>query len=189
MSDPVFGLADGVKTYAINARETSGKVTDCDAQIMEALSDCALEGGVPIIHSVFGSKTGICHEYQHEYEDQVRKLNGLFVVDACQGRFEKEMLHELMDKEAIVLITGSKFFRGPPFSGGVFVPKTIMDKLRSLKDNNQVPYGLNTFIGKNEIPRDLPLWRNDLADNQNPGLALRWVAALAEMEETLKFSS
>ena len=92
-------------------------------------------------------------------------MNGLFVVDACQGRFEAEMLHELLAKDVIVLITGSKFFRGPPFSGGVFVSESIMEKLKEDEDSNPVPYGLNTFIGKSEIPRDLPLWRNNLADN------------------------
>jgi hypothetical protein len=35
----------------------------------------------------------------------------------------------MLGQNAIVLITGSKFFRGPPFSGGVLVPEPIMSKL------------------------------------------------------------
>ena len=47
---------------------------------------------------------------------------------------------------------------------------------------------MNSFFGKNEIPRDLPKWRDAVNDNQNPGLALRWVSALAEMKEMMNTS-
>ena len=53
-----------------------------------------------------------------------------------------------LKKNAIVLITGSKFFRGPPFSGGVLVPVAIMEKLISIQNEIELPGGLNTFIGK-----------------------------------------
>ena len=39
------------------------------------------------------------------------------------------MIRDLLDDGAIVLLTGSKFFRGPPFSGAVIVPPKIMSKL------------------------------------------------------------
>lgn len=41
-------------------------------------------------------------------------------------------------------------------------------------------------MGKAEVPRELTSWRDCLEDNQNPGLALRWVAAMAEIEKTLQ---
>ena len=49
-----------------------------------------------------------------------------------------------------------------------------------------MPQGLKAFVGKNEIPRELQSWRDLLPDSQNPGLALRWVAAIAEIEPTLR---
>jgi hypothetical protein len=49
-------------------------------------------------------------------------MRGVLVADLCQGRFEKERLHDYLEKNVVVLITGSKFFRGPPFSGGVLIP-------------------------------------------------------------------
>lgn len=107
------------------------------------------------------------------------------MVDACQGRFEIDWLNEQLNQGTIVLITGSKFFRGPPFSGGVLVPAPLMAKLEAAQEKSKVPSGLNTFIGKAELPRELQSWRDQVEDNQNPGLALRWVAALAEMEPTL----
>ena len=85
-----------------------------------------------------------------------------------------------------MLITGSKFFRGPPFSGAVLVPADIMAKLKSVENDSDVAYGLNTFIGKTELPKELNSWIDQLEDNQNPGLALRWIAALAEMDATLQ---
>lgn len=60
-----------------------------------------------------------------------------------------------------------------------------MDQLVSEQDNAKIPQGLNTFIGKSEIPEELQKWRDQLKDNQNPGLALRWIAALSEMELTM----
>ena len=115
------------------------------------------------------------------------------VVDACQGRFKREMLNDLDKSNAITLITGSKFYRGPPFSGAVIVPGSIMEELKrnsqnndkDWKDDSVVPTGLNSFFGINEIPRELPDWRESLFDNQNPALAIRWAAALAEIEKTL----
>jgi hypothetical protein len=59
----------------------------------------------------------------------VKDLNGIVVVDACQGRFRDSMLNKLIEDESIVLITGSKFYRGPPFSGAVVVPAKIMNQL------------------------------------------------------------
>lgn len=84
---------------------------------------------MPIVHSVFGSKTGICQALDADLLSQVEGMGGLFVVDACQGRFEIDWLNDVIGKNAIVLITGSKFFRGPPFSGAVLVPPPIMKKL------------------------------------------------------------
>ena len=48
-----------------------------------------------------------------------------------------------------------------------------------------MPSALNSFFGKQNFPKELESWRAAVEDNQNPGLALRWVAALAEMEPTL----
>ena len=92
------------------------------------------------------------------------------------------------------MTSGSRFYRGPPHSGAVFIPASIMKRLQEVDADEIkkewgggiVPTGLNTFFGKNEFPKELKSWRDNIEDNQNPGLALRWVAALAEMEPTLQ---
>ena len=65
-------------------------------------------------------------------------------------------------------------------------PPSIMARLQALGENVKIPYGLNTFIGKAEIPRELPSWRDQIGDNLNPGLALRWVGGITEIESTLQ---
>lgn len=190
MHDPLLELAENVKTVAIDARLPNGEVVDSNPKIKETLDAVSEQGGVPILHSVYGSKTGITQDLQVQYADQIKEMNGLYVVDACQGRFDDKMVYELLEQGVIVLITGSKFFRGPPFSGACIVPKSIMSKLLKIQSDQvykkPVAAGLNTFMGKAEIPRELTSWRDCLEDNQNPGLALRWVAALAEIEKTLQ---
>ena len=93
-------------------------------------------------------------------------------------------MDEAISAEAIVLYTASKFFRSPPFCGAVIVPPSIMNRLQGLT-NTKIPQMLNTFVGKSEIPDELPQWRDNLANSVNHGLALRWEAGLAEIEPTL----
>lgn len=64
-----------------------------------------------------------------------------------------------------------------------------MKVLIDTQDKAHIPAGLNTFIGKSEIPEQLQKWRDQLKDNQNPGLVLRWSAALTEIELTMMIPS
>ena len=119
------------------------------------------------------------------------------VANSVQGRVEKPWLKDMINKDVLVLMSGSRFFRGPPHCGAVIIPPIMMNKLKEV-DNAEikrewggdlVPTGLNTFFGKNEFPPELSSWRDTIEDNQNPGLALRWVASLAEMEPNLEIST
>ena len=51
-----------------------------------------------------------------------------------------------------------------------------------------IPHGHKTFIGKSELPEELPHWREQLDPSINHALALRWEAGLAEIEKTLLIS-
>ena len=67
----------------------------------------------------------------------------------------RQWLHEYLDKGAIVLITGSKFYRGPPFSGAALVPASIMERL--VRTPVDMPRGLRRFLSRNEVRRPAPL--------------------------------
>ena len=101
-----------------------------------------------------------------------------------QGRFKEEWLHEYLNKDAIVLITGSKFYRAPPFCGAVLVPGRIMERL--ILTDVDMPAGLRHFMSANDVPPALSDWRAALKPADNVGLALRWVAGLEEMEPFLE---
>jgi len=183
--DGVKGLNDGVRTVAINARMPNGEVTDKAEQMNTILAECLANGEIPMVHKVHGSKTGIVEALSEEVKTQVAAQNGMIVMDACQGRNLDKDLSEAVDAGIIVLFTGSKFFRSPPFCGAVIVPAEIMQKLMA-DETTVIPHGLKTFIGQSELPDDLTVWRNQLDPSINYGLALRWEAGLAEIEPTLK---
>mmetsp|Transcript_30261 Transcript_30261/g.59091 ORF Transcript_30261/g.59091 Transcript_30261/m.59091 type:complete len:496 (+) Transcript_30261:65-1552(+) len=185
MGDPVKGLAENVETVSIAARDMGDSSVVCaKAGVQEAVDNCASEGSVPIVHCVLGSKTGIVEPFPAtNFGQMVSARDAFIVVDACQGRFRSDQLTEYLNNGAFVLITGSKFYRGPPFSGAVLVPSQVMERLL-MTDTTLAP-GLSYFLSSNEVPEALSSWRSALKDTSNTGLALRWVAALDEMEPTL----
>jgi hypothetical protein len=72
---------------------------------------------VMVIHVVVCSKTGLVfpsvdriNAFRRDYPTRI-----IVVVDACQFRMKLEMIASYLDLNYIVLITGSKFFCGPPF--------------------------------------------------------------------------
>jgi selenocysteine lyase/cysteine desulfurase len=74
------------------------------------------------------------------------------LVDACQFRLAPTGLRAYLDNGAMVAVTGSKFLGGPSFSGALFVPPPLAGRF------------------------------GEAAVEANPGLLLRWEAALAEFE-------
>jgi hypothetical protein len=57
---PLEGLAEDVENFAIAARHASGDVVQANEGIVKALQKCEYDGKVPLVHTVYGSKTGIC---------------------------------------------------------------------------------------------------------------------------------
>lgn len=182
---------EGLKEVSINARERSGSVLD--ASIMAAEVAKKESDSYPILHGVFGGKTGL--------RDGVMPPSGdagstsLGVIDACQGRFSLEELHGWLEQDSIVLFTGSKFYQAPPFCGAIFIPKRIADKLRESPPPEPLNmYGkdaLGGFWSDKELPPCMDSWKPLLrregdATSNNVGLALRWEAGLNGMEALAK---
>ena len=59
IGDGLLGLKEGVETVAVPARAPSGEVVDSKPIVQEGLDKCKAEGKIPVVHSVYGSKTGI----------------------------------------------------------------------------------------------------------------------------------
>lgn len=101
------------------------------------------------------------------------------VVDACQGRLSAQRIAFYLDRGALVLLTGSKFIGGPPLSGAVLVPAWIAARLQA---RCQVSASLAAYTARSDWPSHWTAVRDQLPERANLGQALRWFAALAELQ-------
>jgi hypothetical protein len=177
---------EGFDGVTISARERNGDVVNASQKMAEFVSTSLEHGTYPIVHGVFGGKTGVRDEQMPGSLDGGETSLG--VVDACQGRFSLDELHGWLDQDSLVLFTASKFYQAPPFCGAVILPPAIVEKLR----NSAVPGpkemfgadGLGGFLSDKELPECMDHWKPMLRkhNSANLGLALRWEAGLAGME-------
>jgi hypothetical protein len=88
-------------------------------------------------------------------------------------------VREFLRRGFMVAITGSKFFGGPPFSGSLLMPPSILARIGRLA----LPEGLADYSSHLDWPRDLRA-KTEMGwtSQANLGLGLRWIAALSEME-------
>jgi hypothetical protein len=177
---PIDGLADGVTVASVAIRTRDGAVrssADIDADV-ERLADHAVGAGRRVLlHILDLSKTGLLAPGAACVET-VRRRHGAAVdvlVDACQARLSAATVRAYLAAGCMVLVTGSKFFTGPPFAGALLLPPALAARLGG---SVRLPAGLATYAARFEFPvaraADLPI-------TVNHGLVLRWVAALAEM--------
>lgn len=129
-----------------------------------------------LVHTVHGSKTGLILPDLDDL-DQLRACFGnsiSIVVDACQCRLKPGAVRAYLDRGAMVMLSGSKFVGGPPFSGFLLVPS------REAPHRN-LAKGLSKLFRRAEWP---VAWQcaEHLPGGTNPGLILRVEAALFEME-------
>jgi hypothetical protein len=77
-----------------------------------------------------------------------------------------------------VLLTGSKFFTGPAFSGALLVPGSQADAIDHIV---AAPRGLGSYTTRHDWPRRWHALREALPAEANHGQWLRWEACLEEM--------
>ncbi len=76
-----------------------------------------------------------------------------------------------------MLLTGSKFFTGPPFSGALLVPEGLSTRMSA----PEISPGLRDYTSRSDWPRTWEGVRRTLRERMNLGQFLRWSAALEEM--------
>jgi hypothetical protein len=163
-----------ISTQFIDTRTTTGKLKEENElldEIYQIASKAIKEKSRPLIHLVYKSKTGsINYEYKKLKKAMQQHKNKYdVVVDACQGRICGETLNYFLHDGSYVMLTGSKFFGGPPFSGILLFKNSFKKLDRSLAK------GISKFFSYNE-------WKDDYVEKRaNLGLALRWLAAEFEM--------
>lgn len=152
---------------------------EIDAEVEQRNRDAQAAGYAVLAHALDCSKTGhagVSAAAAH----RLTASGALVVVDACQLRCDAAQVRAHLAAGVAVMITGSKFAGGPAFSGALLLPATWIDRLGPTP---LLPKGLAAYSARLDWPAAL---RGAVAATldwpSNLGLALRWTAALAEIE-------
>lgn len=153
---------------------------ELDAEILGRVRAGLARGAKVVVHVVAHSKTGV-------HAPRLETLNALIdrhgddlipIIDAAQGRFSRRGLRDYLARGCMVILTGSKFYGGPPFSGCLLIPAR---RLPEDQTRIRFPSGFSAYLTPAQLPEDWTQAREALAPAVNLGLLLRWEAALAEM--------
>ncbi len=183
-SAAIAGFDPDTKHLAIAARDRDGEplgIAALDAAVTAAVAETIAAGRHAVVHAMDSSKFGrrcpswaCLRDLQNAWPGRVQ-----IVIDACQMRLSRQRLAHYLAHGCIVLITGSKFFTGPPFSGAVLVPAPLAARMARIAT---VPGGLALYSNRYEFPAAWPGVRAALPATPNAGPLLRWAASLAEMQ-------
>jgi hypothetical protein len=176
---PVPGLAP-VSLTEISVRNGFGDAFDSSlivAGMRSEIERAIAADTFPLLHVVHGSKTGLILPHLDDIDALIAQYgDGIgFVVDACQARITSAAIAAYLTRGAVVLLTGSKFMGGAPFSGFALVPKSIAARVAPLGE------GMASIFRRAELPSGWP-GATGLPDTGNAGLAVRLEAALFELE-------
>jgi hypothetical protein len=176
---PIPGFRPDTALLCVALREPDGTLRDprqIEAELLSAVQAGHAKSQKIILHALDLSKTGLlAPRFAFLRAVKARFPDLDLVIDACQARLSPTTVRGYLSLDAIVLITGSKFFTGPPFAGALLLPPTIAARLHT----GALPAGLNAYFAQADLPH-CPA-AAALPAEENTGLALRWVAALAEM--------
>ena len=156
---------------------------DLDQEVKAIVDEEIQKGHKILLHVVAHSKTGL-HAPTLDLASRLCLTHGLtkivVVIDAAQGRISRRGLIEVLRCGYMVIITGSKFYGGPPFSGALLIPSQLSPGNQGISD---FPKNLSYFLTAGQLPYSWESFRQALPSPGNLGLGLRWIAALAEMRE------
>lgn len=168
------------RVHYLDARSSSGHIVDRKQAIRDLI---AKHPGKPLIGNlVFGSKSGIKDDLAiiDEFKEGV-----MWVVDMCQFRTDRTLIHELIGKGVMIMVTGSKFYQAPPFCGALLVPKQWTNRLSTKAASVAGDFG--KLFTSYDFPPVLSEVRKTLPAFKNLGLRLRWEIALHEMEAYMAY--
>lgn len=181
--EPVAGLASSASSIALGLLDQRGGLRnqdDIDALVCEAIERSVASGNRVLLQSMDSSKLGwrapserCLAEISTRWPGQVQ-----IVVDACQMRLGRPRLRSYLDRGYIVVITGSKFFTGPAFSGALLVPAHLKEAIDA---GAEIPQGLADYSSRSDWPSHWHHLRSRFPVRENFGQWLRWEAALEEV--------
>ena len=151
--------------------------SEYEAQIADLILDAVAKREHVVLHLLDASKTGLAPLDRAAARRLCRLAPGsvTIVVDACQLRCSSAEIRSDLAEGWFVMITGSKFAGGPPFSGALLVPSAANIDLYDLR-------AVVDFSTIEDWPSEWRGYAGRLTATRNLGLLLRWQAALAEIE-------
>ncbi len=175
--DPAFA---GTELIDVAVRDAAGRPRSSAAVAAELslqIEHAERSGRRAVVHVVHGSKSGLTLPALSDVECLVATHGDAMtiVVDACQLRIAPSVVRRYLELGCVILMTGSKFAGGPPFSGFALVPAELQARARPL------PEGFRRIATRAEWPAEWP-GADCLTPSGNFGLLLRLQAALIEME-------
>ncbi|MGZ5871536.1 MAG: hypothetical protein ACXWKP_05425 [Bradyrhizobium sp.] len=181
--EPIAGLAHSVDSVALRLFDEVGQARTQianDSLVLGTVERLVAQGSKVLLQIMDSSKFGwrapsdqCLDEIAVRWPSQVQ-----IVVDACQMRLGRARLRKYLDRGYMVLITGSKFFTGPPFSGALLVPSAFADHLDAATG---IAPGLLEYNSRSDWPQNWPNLRSRFPIRANFGQWLRWEAALEEI--------
>jgi hypothetical protein len=166
---PLFGAASDVEPNA-----------DADSAVLQAIANAVAGGSAVLLHIMDCSKLGwrapseaCLDEIARRWPHHVR-----IAVDACQMRLSRARIRNHLGRGHMVLVTGSKFFGGPAFSGALLVPAGLSP---SRGNGEDIAAALYDYASRSDWPQAWAL-RSRFSSRPNLGQWLRWEAALEEIK-------
>jgi hypothetical protein len=178
----IAGL-DGITGIEVGFRKACGDFrspAEMDAAVLAAVEQAVAAHDHVLLQAMEASKFGWKAPSDTLLDQIAARFPGRvqIVADACQLRISRERLNALLAKGIMVLVTGSKFFTGPAFSGALLVPRVLADRLTTIK---APPGQLSGYATRFDWPASWVGLRNRFSHRFNFGQWLRWEAALEEM--------
>ncbi|OKO85775.1 hypothetical protein [Bradyrhizobium sp. AS23.2] len=177
----VAGLAgDSIALPLLEAGADIAMRADADATVLRAVENSLAQGRRVLLQIMDSSKLGWRAPSEACLDEIARRWHGQVqvMVDACQMRLGRRRLRAYLDRGYMVLMTGSKFFGGPAFSGALLVPKGFS---RAVDRLGEIAPGFFDYAGRCDWPMAWTALRSRFERRPNFGQWLRWEAALAEI--------
>ncbi|HLZ00703.1 MAG TPA: hypothetical protein VKR55_00980 [Bradyrhizobium sp.] len=154
--------------------------SDIDGAVLASIEAAVAGGRRALLQIMDASKLGWRAPSDACLDEIARRWPAevLVVVDACQMRLSRRRLASYLDRGYLVLITGSKFFGGPAFSGALLVPSALS---QALDGSEEMAAGLVDYASRSDWPGRWSRLRSFFESRANLGQWLRWEVALEEI--------
>lgn len=155
---------------------------EAEEKIFNMVKDEVEQGKIVVFHYVHASKTGVCipsYDLARKIKDEFGE-KVIMIVDAAQMRLKSDSVEQYLDIGMNIIVTGSKFIGGAPFSGALLVSERDSQSFIESKtdlapefDQYFDDYGIAPLVKRSEKSMSWINW----------GLFMRWEVALHEMKQ------